>query len=269
MAGGSTTAERGARRTPKGASGPRPGGPPSPPRGRFRLPGRRVLLTALAVTAVAAGVLWVLYGSSWARVERVRATGTDVLTSRQVTGAAGVRLGEPLVSVDTDAIEARLRGRLPRIESVEVSRSWPDGIVLEVSERRPVLLLRKGMRFVEVDRHGVRFATVGKAPRGVPMLELTVDRSPSLRRFPVSRLIEEAVRVTGELPAKAAADTRTLVVRSYDDISLELTGGRTVLWGGPEDGGVKARALTALMKAAPGARHYDVSAPIAPAASGS
>ncbi|MER5766810.1 cell division protein FtsQ/DivIB [Streptomyces sp. NPDC001985] len=265
---GPTTAERGARRPsrrPRGASGPPPGGPG--PRRRLRLPGRRTLLIALAATALLAGAGWLLYGSEWLRVERVRPSGTEVLTHRQVTGAAGVPMGSPLISVDTDGIEDRLRARLPRIDSVEVSRSWPSTITLEVTERRPVLLLRKGGRFVEVDAGGFRFATVDKAPRGVPLLELNAGDAPSLRRFPAARLTEEAVRVRAELPEKVAADARTIAVRSYDYFAVELTGGRTVLWGSPEDGEAKARALSALMKAAPKARHFDVSAPTAPAAS--
>ncbi|MGW4203061.1 cell division protein FtsQ/DivIB [Streptomyces sp. NPDC004726] len=266
---GPTTAERGARRPSRrsgGASGPPPDG--APPR-RSRLPGPRTLLIALAVAVLVGGSIWVLYGSSWLRVEQVKTGGTRVLTPAQVKEAADVPVGSPLIAIDTDGIEARLRKRLPRIDSVEVSRSWPRGITLEVTERRPVLLLAKGAKFVEVDDEGVRFATVDKAPKAVPLLELNTAGSPSLRRFGTDRLITGAVRVRSELPAKVAADTRTIAVRSYDYITLELSRGRTVLWGSPEEGEAKARALTALMKAAPKAANFDVSAPTAPAVSGS
>jgi cell division protein FtsQ len=52
---------------------------------------------------------------------------------------------------------------------------------------------------------------------------------------------------------------------SYDAISLELSGDRTVLWGSAEDSAAKAAALLAAMEAAGDARHFDVSAPSAPA----
>ncbi|MFI1399118.1 cell division protein FtsQ/DivIB [Streptomyces sp. NPDC020681] len=263
---GPTTAERGARKPSDGPSGP--SAADLAPR-RRRLPGRRALLFAVAVFVFAAGGIWLLYGSEWLRVEQVNASGTDVLTPDEVIRAAAVPIGSPLISVDTDAIEDRLRKQLPRIDSVEVVRSWPDGIGIEVTERKPVLLLGKGAKFVEVDAHGVRFATVDKAPKAVPLLELAVEQSPSLRRFGTDRLLVEAVRIRGDLPGKVAADTRTVVVRSYDYITVELTGDRTVVWGSSEEGEAKARALTALMKAAPKARHFDVSAPTAPAASGS
>ncbi|MEV1055376.1 FtsQ-type POTRA domain-containing protein [Streptomyces sp. NPDC049887] len=264
---GPTTAERGTRR-PNGPSSPgrlRRGPVPRRP----RLPAPRFLLPLVAAAVLAGGGLWVLYGSSWVRAERVEVSGTRVLTPREVEGAAGVPLGTPLVAVDLDAIESRLRDRLARIDSVEAERSWPHGVVLRVTERVPVLLMRKGARFVEVDAKGVRFATVDKAPEGVPLVEMAANRSPSAARFGGRRLLKGAALVVSQLPASIAGDLRSVQVISYDSLTLKLTRGREVMWGSSEYGEVKARTLTALMKAAPRARRFDVSAPTAPAASAS
>ncbi|WP_326723720.1 MULTISPECIES: FtsQ-type POTRA domain-containing protein [unclassified Streptomyces] len=259
---GPTTAERGERQKLES-------GPPRPPRiGRLSRP-RTLIILMIAAVLLGAASVWVLYGSSWLRVERVSASGMRVLTDQQVREAADVPVGSPLISVDTDAIEERLRRKLPRIDSVDVVRSWPHGIGLKVTERTPVLIEEKGGKFVEVDAKGVRFATVSDAPKSVPLLELTVPQSPGLRRFGTDRLVREAVTVAGDIPAAVARDTQVVKVRSYDSISLELKGGRIVEWGSGEKGAAKARTLTALMKAAPGARHFDVSVPTAPASSGS
>lgn len=233
--------------------------------------GRRTLLILIGVAAalLIAFAVWVLYGSSWLRVERVSTSGVEVLTRAEVEAVAAVPLGAPLISVDTGAMEARLRQKLPRIDSVDVVRSWPHGIGLKVTERKPVLLVEKGAKFIEVDGSGARFATVDRAPEGVPMLELKPARSASLRRFGSDRLLQEAVQVAGELPTGVARDTEAVRVTSYDGISLRLTRDRVVTWGSSEDGAVKARVLTALMKAAPKAGHFDVSAPTAPAVSAS
>ncbi|GHH34821.1 cell division protein FtsQ/DivIB [Streptomyces candidus] len=265
---GPTTRERGARQQPGPAT-------PRPPRtgrpgGRFRLPVSRpvVLLLAVAVLLAGGGV-WVLYGSQWLRVERVTTSGTRVLSPDEVLRTAAVPTGVPMISVDAGAVEGRLRAELPRIDTIDVVRAWPHGIGLKVTERKPVLLVEKGGKFTEVDRNGVRFATVTKAPDGVPLLKLAAQRSPSLRRFGEQRLLDEAVRVTGELPAAVARNLTAVKVTSYDSITLELGSGRSAFWGSGEDGAAKSRALLALMKAVPGAGHFDVSAPTAPAASGS
>ncbi|MFI2639666.1 cell division protein FtsQ/DivIB [Streptomyces sp. NPDC018610] len=262
---GPTTAQRGERQQDSS-------GPPLVRRLR-RLRLRTIVILALAVVLLGGGTLWVLYGSEWTRVERVSVSGTRVLTPEQVRRAADVPVGDPLVSVDTGAIAARLRRELPRVDSVAVRRSWPHGIDLKVVERTAVMVEEKGGKFVEVDAAGVRFATVSQVPEGVPVLELSLSRSASsaatLRRFGEDRLVCAAVSVAGRIPAAVAHRARAVKVRTYDDISLELTDGRTVAWGSGEAGREKARALTALMKAAPDARHFDVSVPSAPASSGS
>ncbi|MBM7438432.1 FtsQ-type POTRA domain-containing protein [Streptomyces sp. HB132] len=260
---GPTTAQRGeAGRADTPARPPHIG-----PEGR-RMTGRmRLLLAASGLVLTAAVTVWVLYGSSWLRLEEVAVSGTDVLTREEVAAAAVAPVGSPLVSVDTDAIADRLRQKLPRVDSVDVVRSWPHGVSLKVTERKPVLLVEKGEKFIEVDAKGVRFATVDKAPPHVPLLELAPVRSASLRRFGGDRLLREAVRVAGDLPGKVAGETETVRVTSYDSAVLELTRGRTVMWGSSEEGPVKARVLTALMKASPKAGHFDVSAPTAPAVS--
>ncbi|MET9831523.1 FtsQ-type POTRA domain-containing protein [Streptomyces sp. NPDC006385] len=259
---GPTTAERGERQQESSD--------PPLPRRRLRLPRLRTMIIFVVVLALlGAGSVWVLFGSQWLRVERVSISGTKVLTPTQVGEAADVPVGAPLISVDTGVIEARLRRKLPRIDAVDVVRSWPHGIGLKVVERTPVLIVQKGGNFVEVDDEGVRFATVSAPPKGVPVLELTLSRSgsaaASLRRFGEDRLVREAVRVAGAIPAAVARYTLVVKVRSYDDISLELSDGRIVAWGSGERGAAKARTLTALMKASPDARYFDVSVPTAPA----
>ncbi|MEV4439831.1 FtsQ-type POTRA domain-containing protein [Streptomyces sp. NPDC049577] len=286
------------RATPRGAArGTAGGGPGKPPRsapkrpvkrpakgagkavGKVRGKGaaparsplsrrRRLVLWAAAAAAAGAAAWWTFYGSDWLCVTRVSVSGTVVLTPGEVRSAADVPLGEPLAGVDTDAIAGRLRERLPRIESVAVERSWPHAISLKVTERQPKLLLQKGGKYLEIDSEGVRFATVGQPPPGVPRLVMETQDSPSTRRFGPGRLEQEGARVAASLPPAVRKDTAVVRVRSYDGISVELTGGRTIVWGSGERGEEKARTLTALLKAAPTAKHFDVSAPSAPAASG-
>ncbi|WP_243086393.1 FtsQ-type POTRA domain-containing protein [Streptomyces sp. 891-h] len=235
-----------------------------------RLRRRRLLALLLLIAVVLCGFgSWALYGSPWLRVESVSVTGNRVLTDSEVSRAAAVPTGEPLISVDKAAVQRRVRQELPRVRQVTAERSWPHGIALTVTERRPQLVMESAGNYVEVDSQGVRFATVGKPPKGVPLLVLEPRKPAGKRYFSATRLRREAARVTDALPDSVHRATRSVRVRSYDDISLELTGDRTVRWGSAEHRKAKAEALVALMKAAKDADHFDVSAPSAPAASGS
>ncbi|WUV76222.1 FtsQ-type POTRA domain-containing protein [Streptomyces sp. NBC_01477] len=239
-------------------------------RPRLTVPARRTVLIALLVlTVLLGGGTWAVYGSSWFRADRVAVSGAAVLTPQQVQRAAAVPLGGALVSVDTGAVRKRLLKALPRLKDARVERSWPHTIRVEVTERTPSAILKSGAKFIEVDKDGVRFATVDQQPRGVPLVQLTPDQTASFRHFGTKRLLQAAITVAGRLPESLSGRATAIRVRSYDAITVELTGGRDVMWGSQEDAAGKAAVLTALMKAEPDATHYDVSSPTAPAASGS
>ncbi|MGK5532909.1 cell division protein FtsQ/DivIB [Streptomyces sp. URMC 129] len=268
---GATTAQRGGeRRQPD--SGP----PPSarrPRRGPRPLPRRpRLLLLVLALTLLVGGFgTWVLYGSDWLRVERVSVHWTEGprrLTEDQIVAAAGISLGTPLASLDQEAVADRMLAELPRLASVDVVRGWPNGVSLKVREREAEVLIPDGDRYAEVDADGVRFGEVDEAVAGVPLLDLDLEDSPSTRRFGEDRVRREAVGVAAALPESVRRDTRVIRVTSYDSITLELSGDRTVRWGSAEDSAAKAEALGVVMQAARDARHFDVSVPSAPAVVG-
>lgn len=254
------------------ASGVRGGGPRRPPTApsphvlRRR---RTFVLGAVALAVLVGGGTWAVYGSSLLRAEHVKVSGNTGLTDDQIIRAAKVPLGGALVSVDEGAVRARVLKALPGIDQVDVGRSWPHTVSLHVTERTPSAVLASGSRFTEVDRDGVRFATVDRAPRGVPVVRLTDPQPASVRQFGTKGLLRAAIAVSAELPRSLRGHATAIRVRSYDGITVELSGGKDVMWGSAANGARKARVLTALMKAQPDATHYDVSAPIAPAASGS
>ncbi|SFF20015.1 cell division protein FtsQ [Actinacidiphila alni] len=240
------------------------------PRPQLTLPTRRTAILVLVVLAVLVGFgTWAVYGSSWFRADKVSVSGNKVLTRQQIESAAAVPLDGPLISVDTGAVRKRLLKALPRIDQVDVERSWPHTIRVKVTERTASAVLKSGAKFTEVDAGGVRFATVDSAPHGVPLVQLTPDQSPSLRHFGTKTLLRAAIAVAADLPDSLDGQATAIRVRSYDGITVELSRGRSVMWGSAEQGARKAEVLSALLKAEPHASHYDVSAPTAPAASGS
>ncbi|KRV50177.1 hypothetical protein AQ490_17130 [Wenjunlia vitaminophila] len=244
------------------APAPPPAG--SPPRAvRSR---RRLLVLLLVLTLLGGGGVWVVYGTSLFEVREVRVTGTEALAPSRVREVADISPGGPLAAVDTSAVARRLRGELPRIERVEVERSWPHTVLLKVTERRPAVVLRRGAGFTEVDRRGVGYATVERPPAGVPLVNLAPRRQQDSSGRGRTALLRASARVAAALPEEVRGQVKSIDVRSYDEIRLRLSGKRTVVWGSPEGRDAKRGALLALMKAVPDATRYDVSAPSAPAA---
>lgn len=218
-------------------------------RARRWLVWRRVLLGAALLTAVVLAV-WLVFFSSVLSVTRAEVRGVDLLTVREVQRAADVPVGVPLATANLAAVQARVEA-LPEVRSAVVSRSWPDAVRIEVTERTPVAAVAWEGRWRALDSQGVLFRTFTSRPAG--LLEVT------MRATTPADALAEAARVVGGLPRDVRRRVARVEVRSIDAISLRLRNGAVVHWGSAEDSGKKAEVLRLLLRR--GARAYDVTAP--------
>jgi cell division protein FtsQ len=193
-----------------------------------------LVLTALGVAA------WVVWGSPLLAVSSVRVDGAGSLTADQVRSAAGVAEGTPLLRVDVDAAAARV-ARLPQVASVQVTRGWPQTVVITVEERVPVAVVEQAGTRSLVDAGGVLFDTVtGEPPAGVVPLDVAAPGPDD----PATRA---GLAALVELPRAVRAQVASVTARSGNEVTLSLVDGTTVLWGTAEDSGEKADVLVALV----------------------
>ena len=221
---------------------------------------KRWLIPIAIVVPILAALGWLLFFSPWLAVTQVQVTvsaAPDVagpLTADEVSAVAAVETGTPLLRVDTGAIEERVAA-LPQVESVSVSRSWPDAIVIDVVRRAPVALVATGSGYDVVDASGAVIRSVTVLEDGVPVVRASGDG------------VGAAVAVARELPEDIRRRVVEIEATTRNDVTLILKNGAEVMWGSAEEGPFKAEVLLVLLKEVD-ARFYDVSAPGVPATSG-
>lgn len=115
----------------------------------------RLRAAVAATMLVAAG--WgaaALYRSDLFSVERVEVAGNVRMSAEEVRAIAAVPAGATLLRFPGGEVAARLEAD-PRVASAEVSRRFPDGMVLRLTERVPAALVDDGKRtFWLVDADG-------------------------------------------------------------------------------------------------------------------
>lgn len=210
----------------------------------------RVLLgVGLTVVLVAVGV-WLVWFSSVLGVAGVDVEGARTITEDEVRTAAAVPSGEPLATLDVREIEERVEG-LPAVRDADVSRSWPDKVLIRIEERRVVAVFGVGERYRGMDATGVVFRDYGRQPSGLPLLRADGELTAEVRT--------EGAAVAGSLPRAIAKKVSHIELRTIDQIDLHLRDGRTVVWGSAEESDKKAAVLALLL--AEDAQVYDVSVP--------
>ena len=217
---------------------------------------RRVVALLLLIVLMV-GAVWLFYFSDVLAVKKVEVHGTRTLTSEEVRQVASVPAGQPLARVDLDAIRARIEAEAV-VRHADVTRAWPDGVLIDVQERVAVAVVEIGGRIRGLDAEGVVFRNYPKPPPGMPQVRTSTDtRSDALR---------EAALVVEALPAEIDRRVDHVEVATVDQISLVLRDGKTVAWGSAEDSDAKAEVLAELLRQP--ARKYDVSVPGQPTTSG-
>jgi cell division protein FtsQ len=191
------------------------------------------------VLAVVAAV-WLVLVSPLLGVRTVQVDGVTNLPADQVQETAGIPPGTPLLRVDVDAVRARI-ARLPSVASVEVTRGWPHTVVVTVVERVPIAIVGEPGRRSLVDADGVLFDTVtGQPPAGVVPIQVA-------RPGPGDAATMAALAAVGALPADIRRQVASASATTAEDVSLTLTDGTLVRWGGPEKSDRKGAALAALV----------------------
>jgi len=210
---------------------------------------------ALAAAGVVGAAAWVLFGSRLLVVRSVVVTGTHLVPRSEIFAVAGVEPGMPLIRVNPARIAARI-DTIRQVRGAQVTRSWPDRVVIVVRERTPALALAVpdgGYDLVDAD--GVVVLQAASRPADLPLYRTTAPVA-SLRGDPD---LAAAAAVFGELPAGLRHSLAWMTAPGPDQVTLRLAGGITVLWGGTDRAVAKARELTVLMRAH--LHYYDVSAP--------
>jgi cell division protein FtsQ len=229
--------------------------PRAHPRRRDRSSRWKALFVALLVTGVLGTAAWVLLGSRLLVARHIDVVGERLVPRDRVIAVARVRLGEPLIKLNTGAVRDRVEA-VQEVETARVERRWPATVRIVVRERTPVAAVQQDNRFLQIDRYGVTVLTSAARPRGLPELVVAnpVPSDPSLR---------SGLAVIRTLSSWLSRRVASVEARSPEAVTLRLKDGTAIVWGAPERAEDKLRLLRGLLNTAShrGIKTIDVSAP--------
>ncbi|MBL0747536.1 cell division protein FtsQ/DivIB [Nocardioides baculatus] len=211
----------------------------------------RYVLALLVVVALIGTSIWLVFFSATLQVKRVEVVGNQLLSDGRIRERAAVPLGEQLALVDLGRADARVAS-LAEVKSVDVVRTWPDGVRITVVERTAVAVVELAGTLRGLDADGVVFREYKNAPQGMPRVQAGGSAGTDA--------LKEAATVVSALPEDLASRVDHVEVETVDQITLVMRDKRQVLWGSAEESELKAEVVDKLL-AAQKAPYYDVSVP--------
>ncbi len=215
--------------------------------------GLRTLIWLVVLSVVTVGLGLVLYFTPLMSARSLDVLGLAAVSREEVVDAAQVRIGTPLLQIDTDEVADRVAG-IRRVGTVRVQREYPSALRITVVEREPLVVKDFADGPHLFDRDGVDFATAPPPP-GLPYLDV---ENPGPGDPPTMAALE----VMTALRPEVVAQVSRVAAPSVSSVTLTLSDGRTVVWGTTDRTEEKAQELAALLTQ-PG-RVYDVSSPELP-----
>jgi cell division protein FtsQ len=207
-----------------------------------------VLLTAGVVGTAA----WLVFFSPVLGVRSIEIVGNLTVPSERIKQQAGVVDLHPLATVNLADVETRVLG-IRQLASAKVDRIWPGTLKIQVVEREPVAAIQAGDKVAIVDKQGVVIELKSAVPPMLPLLR--VDRPAA-----GDPAMMAALQVIQAIPDEVAPKVREVRAGTAEGVTLRLSDGRSVIWGGPDRPEEKARILASLLKSEK-ATVYDVSSP--------
>ncbi|MER7370195.1 cell division protein FtsQ/DivIB [Nonomuraea wenchangensis] len=207
-----------------------------------------VLLTAGVVGTAA----WLVFFSPVLGVRSVEIVGNITVPREHIERQAAVADLHPLATVDLAGVQTRVLG-IRQLASAKVDRVWPGTLRIEVVEREAVAAVPAGDKVAIVDGQGVVIEIRQEAPPLLPVLR--VDNPSATDPATVA-----ALQVIQAVPGAIAPKVRQVRAGTAEGVTLVLSDGRTVVWGGPDRSKEKGRILASLLRREK-ANVYDVSSP--------
>lgn len=231
-------------------------------RERKRAQGHLVVFRALVFAfsaALVALVVWLFFFSSVfaLRAENINVEGAQSdLAMTEVIPSVSAYEGVPLPRVPAAGIAADLASR-PLIAEAEVSRSWPHGLDIRITQRQAVAMVPTDGGYSLVGPDGVITGTSTEPVPDLPLVEVSAEDPDQIQLQAA-----EAILVLDSLPESVRAQVETTQVSSRV-VSLTLTSGAQVVWGDEAESDLKAQVLSLLVEQRP-SEVYDLRDPRQP-----
>ncbi len=171
--------------------------------------------------------VWQTLHSSVVGVRSLTVRGASQSPVDNVLAAAGIARGTPMVSIDAGSAVRRVEA-LPWVDDARVERQWPFGVVIHITERRPVAAVAAADgTWRLVDRTGRVLARLDELVAGVPtVLGAEPPGEPGSQLPPAARLALEAI---ARVPRPLAGVVLAAEWDASGQVTLELNDNRSVL----------------------------------------
>ncbi len=152
-------------------------------------------------------------------LKRVHITGASPEAEPAIQRALGLYAGQPITSLDLDAIRTRVQG-VGWVKEARVVRLLPDTLIVEVKEHDRLAVWQEAGQIKVIDNRGQ--VIDGADARRYPTLPLVVGKGADVAAGEILPLLAQRPRLMGMVDALVRVDERRWDLRLKDGSLIQL-----------------------------------------------
>ncbi|MDX2333361.1 cell division protein FtsQ/DivIB [Brevundimonas vesicularis] len=152
-------------------------------------------------------------------LKRVHITGASPEAEPAIQRALGLYSGQPITSLDLDAIRTRVQG-VGWVKEARVVRLLPDTLIIEVKEHDRLAVWQEAGQIKVIDNRGQ--VIDGADARRYPTLPLVVGKGADVAAGEILPLLAQRPRLMGMVDALVRVDERRWDLRLKDGSLIQL-----------------------------------------------
>ena len=152
-------------------------------------------------------------------LKRVHITGASAEAEPAIRQALALQSGQPITSLDLDAIRERVQG-VGWVKEARVVRLLPDTLIVEIKEHDRLAVWQEAGQIKVIDARGQVIA--GADARRYPALPLVVGKGADTAAADILPLLAQRPRLMGKIDALVRVDERRWDLRLKDGSLIQL-----------------------------------------------
>ncbi len=151
---------------------------------RSRRRRRGFAMYALVVVVLAVGVIVTLSMTVMFNIQQIQVIGdAKMYTAEEIANATGISAGDNMVRTDIEAAEQRALDSLIYVEEINISRQFPDTLVIDVKKCEPTYSIEYEFGTLTVSKYGKILEDSMDAPEGLVRIKGYTPNEPTVGKW--------------------------------------------------------------------------------------
>lgn len=121
------------------------------------------------------GISYFLFFSGVFEIKEIRVSGTEKIPEQEVREMVERSISKNIILANLEEAKEVISNRYIEINRIEIKRKWPRSVLVEIEERKPVLVLREDSfpaeEYYLIDREGMIFERTLSLPENIAEIE--------------------------------------------------------------------------------------------------